>query len=628
MMESLRNAAKTWVAKLLVGLLAVSFGVWGIADVFRGAAQSTLAKVGETDISAEQYSRAFQEYLQTLARQTGQAFTPEEARKMGIDRAVLDSLVQTAALDNEAQKLKLGVSDTFLAQDVMLNTAFQNAQGVFDAERFKQLLSQNGLTEAGFFTEERQRKLRQALTDTASSGLPVGAAYLEAQYRFDTEQRDAKYFVISVTDSDVPAPSDEEIKKEYEANPAAYTAPEYRAIAVMRVEPADIAASVTLTDQDFADGYEKYKGDFFTPEKRTILQLSFASETDAAAAKQRIDAGADFVAIATEKGFTEQDVTFADKTRADFVDPAIAEAAFTLAEGSVSAPVKGSLSTVLLKATQVTPEHQATLEEIKPTLENRLRLERASEEIQSIYDAVEDARAAQTTFEEIAVKANIPFQLVPATDSVGKDKDGKDIALPHGPDIIQAAFASDVGVETDAISLDNGYVWYEVREVIPAALKPFDTVKSQAAAAVTAQKVKALAEEKAKALVVRAQAGTSLDALAADSKASVQTAQGLTRTEASDNFPAVAVAALFAVSDRGFAYALEPDGRSARIMQAEPVLLPAFDPASPEGKAIAERLKPRLSDNLLTAYLASLEQQAGVNVNDTVWRSIAGEPVN
>lgn len=628
MMESLRNAAKGWMAKVLIGLLAVSFAVWGIADVFRGSTQNAIAKVGEQEIPAARFDRAFQDYLQNLSRQTGQGMTPEQARALGLDKAVLDSLIQQAALDDQARQLRLGVSYTYLAQDLMKDPAFRNSQGAFDAERFKQLLAQNNLTEEMFFSEERQRLLRGALADTASAGIPVSLGLLEAQYRFGTEQRDARYFLISTADSEVTAPTDDEIKKEYEANPQAYTAPEYRAVAIMKVEPADIAAAVEITDQDLADAYEKYKADYFTPEKRTILQLSFPTEAEATAARQKLASGTDFLALATERGFTEADITFADKTRAEFLDPAIAEAAFALTEGAVSDPVKGQLSTVLLKAVKVTPEKQSTLDEVKPALQERVRLERAAEEIQAIYDAVEDARAAQTSFEDIAAKAGIPFQLIAATDAQGKDKDGKDVAIPHGMEVLQASFTSDVGVENDAISLDNGYVWYEVREVAPAAVRPLDAVKAQAAAAVTAEKVKALTSEKAKALVERARSGATLDALATEAKAKIETAQGLRRSESSEGFGPAAVAALFAVPDKGFAYALEADGRSARIMQSEPVLLPAFDPASPEVKSIAEQLKPRLSDSMLGAYLAALQAEAGVSINETLWRSITGQQTN
>ena len=88
------------------------------------------------------------------------------------------------------------------------------------------------------------------------------------------------------------------------------------------------------------------------------------------------------------------------------------------------------------------------------------------------------------------------------------------------------------------------------------------------------------------------------------------------------------MAALFAVPENGFAYALEPDGRGARVMQSQPVLLPTFDATSPEAKAIAERLKAQVADNMLTAYLGALEKEAGTTVNDTLWRNISGQQTN
>ena len=628
MMESMRNAAKGWVAKVLIGLLAVSFGVWGIADVFRGSNADSLATVGEQQIAPEQFSNAFREYLQNYARQTGRGITPEEARALGIDKAILDNLLQSAALDHQAGKLNLGVSDTYLAQEVMLNPGFQNADGKFDAERFKRVLEQNGLSEQAFFAGERQRLLREALVATASTEMPVNRGLIEAQYRFDTEQRDARYFIVTAQDSEVTAPAEDEIKKEYEANPAAYTAPEYRVIAAMKVEPADIADKVTLTEEDIAKGFETYRRDYFTPEKRTILQISFPSLAEAQAGQQKLAAGTDFMALAQELGFTEQDVTFADKAKMEFIDAAIAEAAFGLAEGKVSEPVKGALATVLLKAQKITPEKQSSLEEVRAELTERLKLQRAGEEIQSIYDAVEDDRAGQSPFEDIAAKTGLPFQLIAPIDSRGNGKDGKPVPVPGAQELVKAAFGSDVGVENDALSLDNGYVWYEVREVIPSALRPFEEVKAEASAAVTAGKLMALAESKAKALVERARSGTKLDDLAAETGAEVKTAQGLRRAEPSDSFGPDAVAALFAVPENGFAYALEPGLRSARVMQPLPVLLPPFVAASAEAKQISDTLKGQVADNVLSAYIAALEKEAGVTVNEAAWQNISGQQTN
>lgn len=261
MMDTIRVAAKSWVAKLFIGMLAVSFGVWGIADVFKFGSAGDLVKVGGEEITADAYGKAFQTRLQEIARQTGQGITPEQARAFGIDKGVLAYLIQGAALDDEIKTLKLGVSDQFLGETAMANAAFRDSSGKFSADRFKQVLAQNGYSESVYFGLERQRILREALSATAGGDVPVTPGLLEAQYQYDNEQRDARYFVVATADSEVAAPTDDEIKTEYETHPEAYTAPEYRSVAIMKVEPTDIAAKITLTDQDLADGYAKYKSE-------------------------------------------------------------------------------------------------------------------------------------------------------------------------------------------------------------------------------------------------------------------------------------------------------------------------------------------------------------------------------
>jgi peptidyl-prolyl cis-trans isomerase D len=329
--------------------------------------------------------------------------------------------------------------------------------------------------------------------------------------------------------------------------------------------------------------------------------------------------------LAKERGVSETDITFTDQAKSDFLDPAIGDAAFALNEGAVSAPVKGGLATVLLKAVKITPEHQATLEEVKTQLMDRLKLERARDEIQSIYDAVEDARAEQTKFEEIAARAGIPFQLVAASDAEGRDRDGKDAAMPQKGELLKAAFSSDVGVENDAISLDDGYVWYEVREVTPSAVRPFDDVKEQAKAQVLAGKVRALSEDKAKKLVERLKSGSAFEDIAREAGAEIKTQQGLKRNENDAAFDADAVQALFAVPENGFAYAIEPGGKSAKIMQSQAVLLPSFDVNSPEAKQIAESMETASASDLLGTYLATMQNEAGVAINDALWRQISGQ---
>ncbi len=624
MMDAMRNAAKTWVAKLLLGLLALSFGVWGIADVFTGFGQGPLASVGEQQISAEQFSTALNNQLQQLSQQTGTPISIEDARKFGIDRSVLNSLIQTAVVDDQIQKLKLGVSNAYIVAETAANPQFQDSAGKFDKDAFLRTLAQAGISEQAYLAGERRDKLRKSIADAVNEDFTPPKALIDALYRDRSEQRDARYFVIKAADSEVAAPSGDDIKKQYDGNPQSYTAPEYRTVAIMSVLPADIAKKQTVSADELTAGYEKYKLDYYTPEKRTILQLSFADEATARKAKERLAGGLDFLALAKEMGVSETDMTFTDAIKKDFIDPAVAEAAFSLAEGAISDPIKGSLTITLLKVVKVTPEVQETLEQAKQKLTDRLQLEKAEEEVQAVYDQVEDARAAQTKFEDIAKNLGISFQLIGPVDVNGRGKDGKDTAIPQAEALLRSAFASDVGVENDALSDEAGHLWYEVREVQPSAVRPLEDVKADVVKDIVATKVRELALDKARKLAERAKGGTPLETLATEVSATVQSVTGLKRNETSAEFDAVAVQAVFAIPENAFTVAPEGDGTGAKVIQSQAVLLPPFDEKSAEAKEIISQTSEGIGADALSSYLASLQATSGVTIDEDLWRQISG----
>ena len=204
-------------------------------------------------------------------------------------------------------------------------------------------------------------------------------------------------------------------------------------------------------------GYDQFKKDYFSPEKRTILQLSFPDIEAAKKAKARLDAGEDIMKIATELKVKESDITLQDRQKGDFLDAKIAAAAFSLPLNTVSEPVAGDLATVILKATSISPEKQSTLDEVKDQLTTRLKLDKAREEITTIYNSVEDARAGQIPFEQIAERAGIPFVLIPAVSAAGQDKTGKDVEFVSKQEVLKAAFTSANGFKPGGVISRTSY---------------------------------------------------------------------------------------------------------------------------------------------------------------------------
>src|SRR5690606_24588237 len=100
MLDSLRNAATTWVAKLLLGVLVLSFGVWGISgQMLTDTTGGAVVTAGNTNVSAIDYRLAYDRRIAELSRQFGTQITSAQAQAFGIQEQVLSEVTVGALLD-------------------------------------------------------------------------------------------------------------------------------------------------------------------------------------------------------------------------------------------------------------------------------------------------------------------------------------------------------------------------------------------------------------------------------------------------------------------------------------------------------------------------------------------------
>ena len=177
----MRKASSNWLGKIIMatvmGVLIISFGVWGIADIFRGFGQSTLAKIGRTEISTDQFRQLYTEKLQQIGRQFGRPLTTDQARAFGLDRQVLQQTIAEAALDEEARRLGLGQSDAETMRVIFNDPNFRGVGGAFDPGRFHATIRQFGFTEQRYVADQRLARL--GLPAAYGAGNPFGFMALQ-----------------------------------------------------------------------------------------------------------------------------------------------------------------------------------------------------------------------------------------------------------------------------------------------------------------------------------------------------------------------------------------------------------------------------------------------------------------
>ncbi len=635
MLRGIQKASSNWLGKsimtVVLGLLVVSFAVWGIGDIFRGFGLSALAKVGRTEIGIEQFRQMYLERVQQISRETGRSVSMDQAKALGFDRQVLGQLVAETALDERARQLGLGVSDAEVASYIMADPGFRGLSGQFDRARFEAAVRQAGLNEARFVAEQRRQMLRRQIIDTIAGQMIVPKSAIEAMHRFNNEERAIEYVVLDRAQAGTIAPPSPEILAKYfEDRKALFRAPEYRKLTVVMVTPAEVAKSLIIPDEEAKRIYEQRRARYATPERRHIQQIVFPRWEEAHAAAARIAQGTSFEALATERGLQAKDIDLGTLPKSAIVDRAVADAAFSLNAGTVSAPVEGRFGTALIRVDKIEPEQSRSYEQVAAEIKQDAALERARGEVSSLRDKLEDSRAAGDTLAEAAQKLKLQVRAVEAIDRSGRGPDGTPISdLPKAAELVPVVFATDVGVESDPLQAEGGgYLWYDGVGVTPSRERSLEDVKNEVEIRWRNDEIATRLKAKAEALTEKLKSGPAFKDVAAADRLKLETATGLKRGNPTETFSAQALDAVFRTPKDAAGSAQGEQATHWIVFHVTDVTVPKLDMTSVETKRLSEALRSSLANDLLGEYAERLENEIGVTVNPNALSQATGGGTN
>jgi peptidyl-prolyl cis-trans isomerase D len=631
MLRGIHKASGSWLGKLIMaavmGVLVISFAIWGIGDIFRGFGQNEAAKVGSTEISLEQFRDYYNQQLQQISRRAGRPITPDQARGLGIDRQIIGQLVAETTLDERARQLNLGISNDDIAKLIVNDPNFRGANGQFDRDRFSLLIRNAGFTEGRFVEEQRRVLLRRQIAQTISGGLKVPNAMMLAVDQFRNEKRNIEYVALGPAQAgDIAQPTLETLKQYFDERKVLFRAPEYRKLTVLSLSPGALAKPDAVSDTDARAYYDTHKSDYGTPEKRELQQMVFPSAEEAAAARERIAKGVSFADVAKERGLKPSDTEMGMVSKTDIIDPVVAEAVFALKPGDVSEPVKGQFGTVLLMVGKTETGTQKSFDEVAPRVKQAVAENRAKSQLGELRDKVEDDRAAGSTLAETAKKFGLKAIAIDAVDRSGRGPDGEVIAdLPKTPDVVAAAFASNIGVDNEALQLPGGgWLWFDVNGVTPSHERALDEVKDQVATRWRDDEIAKRLQGKAGDMLGKLKSGSTLAHVAAEAGIKVETATGLQRGKSTDQVPGKALQAIFSAA-KGASSAAEgatPDSRI--VFTVTDVTDSKLDPLAPDTQKLEASLQNSYADDIIGEYLARLESELGVTLNQTAINQIIG----
>lgn len=618
MLDSLRNMGRTWVAKVLLGLLILAVAGFGLPSIFLDLNANTVARVGDQNITAREFDRLYRNQINQFAAQTGVSPSAQQALSFGLPGSVLGRLASDASVDMLADRLDLGASPDRLAQLVRQDPSFAGALGAFDRSQFVAVLRQAGYSESEYLNMQRKAAKREqigAIFDGVS--LPQVARQIANAY--DNDRRTIEYIELNPVFFTVfDEPSEDELAQFFEENQNRFRTEETRVVRLLPLTPEALAAGVEISDEQIQAEYDRTAANFTTIEQRRISQLPLDADT-AQLFEQGLEDGRAFADLVVEAGAETRVAPLGVFARNQINDAVLAETAFALPENGY-AVIGGALGQRAIWVSEIIEGGQQPLEAVRDTIEQSLRLAQGRDLLLRAYDDVEEARAAFQPIDTVAETYGLEVHEVALTRSGAALEEIATIPEATRETVVSQIFsASETATLTPAINLgSNRAVFFDLVEVQPVRDQTLEEVRSEVIAAWQDLQTDLAITEAAQEIVGELDAGGDMFVVAADTGAIPQASQPFGRN--GDDFIAADIARAAFMGGQGYAgYATTAEG-DVVVFQVTSVIEAEPDQPSP----IAEGMSVGFSDVLYAGFVEGLRQDTPIRVNEPTLNRLIG----
>ena len=523
MLQSMRQSTQSTAAKVIIGLIVLSFAAFGLETLLPGGSGTSVAEVNGEEITPIALQEAITQQKRQLVSVLGDDIDPALLDDDRLQPRALQSLIQRALLLQKSTALNLVASEAQVGKSITSVEAFQ-LNGQFSPDAYKSVLANAGYTPERFRRAQADDIVLTQLQIAISETEFATETEIAATANLIAEERDVRYLVIPdeglVTNEDL---SDAALQNYYQQNKAAFFNPEQVVVDYILLDPVDFVVSVD--ESVVVEQYEAVKEEYEVAEQSRISHILLIQEDDesdatygqrVAETAERIARGEDFADLAAElsddlgSASLGGELGFTDGSAfPDEMETAIA----ALAEpGAISGALETDAGTHFIRLEERiagdSVDYNSVREELRASIE-------AAEAERNLLIAVEELRDLAFNAPDLSGPAAAIGAEVQVSEAFSL---GEGAGLFTDARVRELAFSDDVkvsGNNSEVLELSGQrFVAVRVRDVRAPQIAPYEEVENEVRLGLSAElETAALADMTARAQTLLA-SGESMETAA------------------------------------------------------------------------------------------------------------------
>ncbi|AQR72770.1 peptidylprolyl isomerase [Sphingomonas sp. LM7] len=491
MLNSFRRFTKSRFGLIAVfvflAVIALAFAagdITGVRSGTGGPSGSVVAQVGDRKITDREVRERIDLFLRNLQRE-GQNVTMEQFLAQGGLELALDEMINSASLVAFGKESGMQVSKKLIDGEIASNPSFYGLDGKFSQKQFEDLLGQNRISPVAFREGMTNDRYGSWLLNRATLGNQIPDGVLLPYASLLLERRAGIVGLVSTIAMDPGAdPDDKTLTAWYNGKRARYMVPERRIVRYAIVKPDALKARTTPTEAEIADAYKKAGNRFAATEKRNVRQLVALDQATANRVAGEVKGGKTLAAAATAAGLEPTNFEGVEKPAlARQTAPAVADAAFAAAQGSVAGPVRSPLGWHVLVVEKVEQVAAKTLDQARPELATEIGARKLAQVIGDLRQSVEDGVGDGKTFDEAIADAKLTAERSPALTAAGANPEDPNFKPdPAIVPVMRAAFTFEqAGDEPQVVPIapDGSFALVGLERIVAAAPRPLAQIRER-----------------------------------------------------------------------------------------------------------------------------------------------------